>query len=228
MPKVSANLSVFGYGSLVNTATHTYAAPRRATLPGWRRVWKQAANRPVAFLSVEPHDTTLHGLTAQVPDADWAALDAREHAYLRRDVSHHFDGPTAVYEANPAHTAPASSGHPILLSYLDVVIAGYADLMGANGPEHFWTTTAGWGPVLDDRRAPLYPRAQPLHPNVRTAVDAALKSLAVPVQPAEDARVLVETIRASTRSPVSHNPQGDPDSDGRKNHAANRLPDQNA
>lgn len=201
----------FGYGSLVNLATHHYPDPQAATLTGWRRVWCQAKARPVAFLSIEPHDTTLHGITAQVPHNDWVALDAREHAYLRRDVTAQFDGPTAVYQANPEHTAPASTGHPILLSYLDVVVAGFDALM-PDGAEHFFDTTTAWGPVLDDRDDPLYPRAQPLADATRKVVDAALATLAVPVQPTEDARLLVETIKAAdVPSTVVHNAKGDPD-----------------
>lgn len=201
----------FGYGSLVNLATHAYPDPTPATLTGWRRVWCHAKVRPVAFLSVEPcNQTTLHGITAQVPNADWAALDLREHAYLRRDVSDQFKTTTAVYEANPTHTAPPSTRHPILLSYLDVVVAGYATLMGDAGPVHFFATTTGWGPILDDRANPLYPRAQPLTGKTRDTVDAALKTLAVPVQPADDAaRLLVDAIRTSGSTAVLNNPQGD-------------------
>ncbi len=198
----------FGYGSLVNLTTHIYPDPVPATLTGWRRVWRHAKARPVAFLSVEPCDaTTLHGITAQVPNADWAALDLREHAYTRRDVTDQFEISTAVYEADPAHTVPPSVGHPILLSYLDVVIAGYATLMGEVGPEHFFATTTGWGPVLDDRDDPLYPRARPLTEQTRATVDAALKTLAVPVQPAQGtARLLVDAIRSGGPTAILNDP----------------------
>ena len=188
----------FGYGSLVHLDTHDYPDPQHATLTGWRRVWRHAKARPVAFLSVEPcPDTTLHGITAQVPDADWAALDLREYAYNRRDVSDQFAAQTAIYEANPDHTQDPSVGHPILLSYLDVVIAGYQALRG-DGADHFFATTHGWGPVLDDRNAPLYPRAQPLNLTTRDAVDTALSTLSVTVHPAEGA--LVDAIRNAPRS----------------------------
>lgn len=174
----------FGYGSLVNLATHTYPDPTPAQLSGWRRVWRHAKARPVAFLSVEPcPNTILHGITAQVPNADWGALDAREHAYLRRDVTDQFASQTAVYEANPDHTAPPSTGHPILLSYLDVVIAGYIALMGDAGPAHFFDTTTGWGPITDDRAQPQYPRAQPLSEKTRACVDDAIATLFLDVRP---------------------------------------------
>lgn len=198
----------FGYGSLVNLATHAYPNARPAQLNGWRRVWCHARARPVAFLSVEPcANTTIHGITADVPHGDWAALDLREHAYLRRDVSAQFPQPTAIYEANPAHTAPPTTGHPILLSYLDVVTAGFIDLYGEDGPAQFFQTTHGWGPILDDRADPLYPRARPLSPKTRATVDAALSVLAVPVQPAEGA--LVDAIRRSAAAAAltaGHNP----------------------
>ncbi|NBT52664.1 MAG: gamma-glutamylcyclotransferase, partial [Marivivens sp.] len=78
----------FGYGSLVNLTTHTYPDPKPAKLRGWRRVWRHTQIQEPAFLSVEPCDrTTLLGVTAAVPNADWAALDERESGYLRRDVT---------------------------------------------------------------------------------------------------------------------------------------------
>jgi hypothetical protein len=174
----------FGYGSLVNLATHTYPDPTPAELVGWRRVWRHSNAFPVAFLSVEPCPvTTLHGITAQVPNADWAALDERENVYNRRDVTDQFTSQTAVYEANPDFTAPQGTQHPILLSYLDVVIAGYTTLMGDAGPAHFFETTTGWVPVIDDRENPRYPRAQPLTEQTRACVDDALATLAVEVRP---------------------------------------------
>lgn len=184
----------FGYGSLVNLATHSYPDPQPATLTGWRRVWRHAKARPVAFLSVEPcAQTTLHGITALVPNADWAALDLREHAYTRHDVSPQFATQTAIYQADPTHTQDPSIGHPILLSYLDVVIGGFMDRFGHAGPQHFFATTHGWGPVLNDRADPLYPRALPLETDVKQTVDTALKTLAVSVHPAKS--TLVDAIR---------------------------------
>lgn len=171
----------FGYGSLVNLATHDYRDPRPASLQGWRRVWKHSSRRPVAFLSVEPcAHTTLLGVVANVPNADWAALDLREQAYERRDVSHQIahDGPpriTAVYEAARGYIAPPSTEHPILLSYLDVVVQGYLNMHGTDGARHFFDTTNGFeGPILDDRADPIYPRHQTLSVGERRVVDNAL------------------------------------------------------
>ncbi len=172
----------FGYGSLVNLATHDYADPRPAALRGWQRVWRTTRLRDAAFLSVEPaNDSTLHGLVAQVPDADWAALDRREAAYQRHDVTPvvHHNGPkapTAVYQVKPEHNADGA--HPILLSYLDVVVQGYLQVYGHKGVTDFFATTTGWDVgIYDDRAAPLYPRHQTLTVDEKSLVDTCLAAV---------------------------------------------------
>ena len=69
----------------------------------------------------------------------------------------------------------ASGDHRILLSYLDGVVQGYTREFGEAGAEAFFDTTDGWGmAVLDDRAAPLYPRAQALTPQERALTDRLL------------------------------------------------------
>jgi hypothetical protein len=181
----------FGYGSLVNLATHDYEDPFPARLAGWRRVWKHSSRRPVAFLSVEPAEGwDIEGVLAHVPRGDWAALDQREQAYRRRDVTDHVTHdrprrPTAVYEAAHGHIAPPSTEHPILLSYLDVVVQGYLNLLGRDGVAHFFATTVGFtAPIVDDRHAPRYPRHQALSREERRLVDTALADIGARVIPA--------------------------------------------
>ena len=159
----------FGYGSLVNRATHDYPGAEPALLAGWRRVWVHTALRPVAFLSVEPAPgVAIAGLVAEVPRGDWAALDAREYAYRRHAVTaaaHPCGSGIAaqVYAVPQPQSASPSQTHPILLSYLDAVVQGFLREFGPAGAADFFATTAGWdAPVLDDRAAPRYPRAQPL------------------------------------------------------------------
>ncbi|MBI1415796.1 MAG: gamma-glutamylcyclotransferase [Limimaricola sp.] len=174
----------FGYGSLVNLATHDYHDPRPATLRGWRRVWRHTSLRDVAFLSVEPHaETVIDGIVARVPGADWAALDAREHAYVRRDVSHAVShdappAPVAVYEVAEGNIAPPSASGPLILSYIDTVVQGFLQVHGEAGAVRFFATTAGWdAPVIDDRAAPRYPRHRRLGSAERDLVDHHLSML---------------------------------------------------
>lgn len=177
----------FGYGSLVNRATHDYAAAHPARITGWRRVWRHATVRPAAFLSVEPAPgVEIEGLIAAVPGGDWAALDAREAAYRRHAVTEHVrhaapgTPEVAIYRLPDAGHAAPSARHPILLSYIDVVVQGFIAEYGVAGAERFAETTAGWeAPVLDDRAAPRYPRARRLTTVERAVVDGLLSALPV-------------------------------------------------
>ncbi len=168
----------FGYGSLVNRATHDYPAAMPAQLHGWRRTWVRTDIRDVVFLSVRPDpDSVIDGLVAQVPGADWTALDLRESGYDRVDATHAVtvQAPTvAVYQV-PAAKQRRDGEHFMLLSYLDVVVQGFLREFGQAGVEGFFATTDGWDtPVQDDRGAPRYSRAQTLTPDERALVDRLL------------------------------------------------------
>lgn len=170
----------FGYGSLVNRATHAYPLAQHATLNGWRRTWVRTALRDVVFLSIHPAPGhSIAGLIAAVPGADWSALDLRESGYARIDATAHVThaapaSSIAAYQV-PQDNQRSGGDHRILLSYLDVVVQGFAREFGPAGAEAFFATTDGWDtPVLDDRAAPLYPRAQPLVPAERALTDRLL------------------------------------------------------
>ena len=191
----------FGYGSLVNHATHGYDNARPALLEGWRRRWVSTSLRPVAYLSVEPWEGEIAGLVAEVPGGDWTALDAREAAYDKHPVTVRLhacgsDAAARVYAVTPDHAAPPDTAHPVLLSYIDTVVQGFLEVFGEAGARAFFETTAGWGgPILDDRAAPRYPRATALTPAERAVVDAAL------ARALEDGPRAVGTFAAA--SPVS-------------------------
>lgn len=174
----------FGYGSLVNKATHDFGNPQPAQLAGWRRAWRHTDLRPVAFLTAVPDvETTIDGLIAHVPKNDWSALDQREWAYDRLPataaVTHGLttDIEIAVYAVPEArHTRP-SNRYPILLSYLDVVVQGYLREFGPTGVDRFFATTDGWdAPILNDRTEPRYPRHQALDPQETELVDTQLRA----------------------------------------------------
>ncbi len=184
----------FGYGSLVNRATHDYAGAFPARLTGWRRAWRRSPHRGLCYLTaVEAPGEELLGLIAPVPRAAQQALDAREQAYGRVDVSHAVHHEAAPAPAVELHAVPEgqhldpTEKNPILLSYLDVVVQGYLAEFGAEGVQHFFATTQGWNaPVLDDRSAPIYPRAQAMQGHETKMVDAALaryNSTILPLSP---------------------------------------------
>ena len=178
----------FGYGSLVNRATHSFTDAHKARASGWSRAWRSTALRPVSFLTAIPdRECEIDGLIAHVPNDDWAALDAREHAYARVGAAHQISHPLGVTAASIAIYAIADGHHfdpslenPILLSYLDVVIQGYLTEFGEEGAARFFETTSGWNaPLLNDRAAPLYPRAQSLTVDETAFIDQALARLGV-------------------------------------------------
>lgn len=175
----------FGYGSLVNRKTHDYGLAYPARARGWRRIWRHTALRPVAFLTAVPDSgTEIDGLIAPVPNGDWRALDAREHAYDRVrlvDLPHHplpFAPDVAIYAIPEGKHGAPTMAHPVLLSYLDVVVQGYLTEFGEEGVARFFDTTDGWdAPILDDRSHPHYPRHQDLSPSETDLVDAWLRQL---------------------------------------------------
>lgn len=175
----------FGYGSLVNRATHSYPDASPAQLDGWQRVWRHTDWHATAFLSVEPaKDAQIDGLIAHVPNSDWGALDAREGGY-RRTPSNGAVRHTADPDIDIAHYVVAGTWEggqptqkPILLSYVDVVIQGFLQEFGKPGAARFFTTTNGWEtPILNDRAAPRYPRHQTLTAEETAFVDTHLTKL---------------------------------------------------
>jgi len=176
----------FGYGSLVNRATHAYSDAHRASAKGWRRAWRHSKLRPVSFLTAVPcAQSEIDGLIAHVPGDDWAALDERERAYARVPaedmVAHPLPEPPgsiAIYAIPDGHHSDPSDENPILLSYLDVVIQGFLREFGEGGAARFFETTSGWdAPVLDDRARPVYPRHQSLTASERDYVNRQLAAL---------------------------------------------------
>ncbi|MEP2717216.1 gamma-glutamylcyclotransferase family protein [Pseudophaeobacter sp.] len=175
----------FGYGSLVNTATHEYLDPQPARLSGWQRSWCHTSLRDVAFLTVVPAPKVeIDGLIAAVPDADWEALDAREFAYDRLSADHQISHALAnepeisLYAVPQAQQDQGSQHHPILLSYLDVVVQGHLQIFGESGVRDFFATTKSWeAPILNDRAAPRYPRHQQLSSAETQMVDEFLADL---------------------------------------------------
>jgi len=170
----------FGYGSLVNVQSHTerYDSSRPANVHGWARTWRQERDWPYAVLTAVPAPgKSLQGLVSHLPGADWSTLDAREAGYDRimTEASGH---QVAIYTIPEDRHALRSNPHPILLSYLDVVVQGYHQVFGETGVEAFFATTSRWDtPILNDREAPLYPRAQSLTCEQTALVDAYLTKL---------------------------------------------------
>lgn len=197
----------FGYGSLVNRRTHGHDEAHPARLRGWRRAWRHTALRPVAFLTAVPAEgAEMEGLIAGVPGADWRALDLREAAYDRVaavDVAHALDWrpEVSLYTIPEGRHAAPNALHPVLLSYVDVVVQGYLNEFGEDGVARFFASTDGWNaPVADDRADPVYLRHQVLARSERALVDRWLDDLGVVRRAAGDLKARVEAARDAVAS----------------------------
>ena len=174
----------FGYGSLVNRATHDHTNAHPARVRGWRRAWVQTSLRTRPYLTAVPSpESEILGLVAEV-EGDWAALDRREEAYAQhtvKEIDHPMgsDRDVRIYAVDPGHFADASTPpEPLILSYIDVVAQGYLQVFGEDGLNHFFETTDGWHhPVHNDRADPIYPRAQRLSHEETALTDSALQNV---------------------------------------------------
>ncbi len=169
---------IFGYGSLVNAKTRKNDADTvKVELRGWRRAWRHIAEldgEQFCGLTIEPDETkNIFGVLIRAEAAHFEEIDERERNYRRfqlkedicvaedrpaRDLS--FNNCCHAYETLESHALGETHDVPILQSYLDVVLDGFLDGFGEEGLLNFLTTTDGFdAPILNDRKAPLYPRA---------------------------------------------------------------------
>ncbi|TCD11804.1 gamma-glutamylcyclotransferase family protein [Oricola cellulosilytica] len=181
----------FGYGSLVNRATHRtrILGAAKASVRGWRRHWQarpDPSEEGLSFLSVKPdveagHD--LPGLLVFDHIENLDALDRRELGYDRRVVARNaivfsgdfeFDGPVFIYEARPP--ARRDAHHSILQSYLDAVLQGYLREYGEDHVRRFILETHAFDtPVIQDRHVPRYTRHVLLEAEERAFIDSMLR-----------------------------------------------------
>ena len=167
----------FGYGSLVNTKTHSFKSFEKAYVTGWRRYWQQTSLRNIPYLSVNRTDNKkLYGLIAEVPNNDWEELDLRETGYIRTStkcvINLEINKNAQIYFVPEYNFEKKDQSKGLLLSYLDCVIQGYLEQFGEEIASEFFSTTDGWDiQIKDDRLNPLYPRSVELTKSERAFID---------------------------------------------------------
>lgn len=184
--------TVFGYGSLVNRRTlPAHVGFRQARATGWRRAWRatsRGASGGVCSLSVEPDPAgVIDGVIVTFEDDVWPVIRRREHNYDPLRLAE--DPDVIIFRANREANRFGDGHHPIHLSYVDAILQGFLEAFGAAGVRRFMETTDGWHvPVVDDRLAPGYPRAQLLSAEEIQCVDEMLETVDVIPLRAQESR----------------------------------------
>jgi hypothetical protein len=172
---------IFGYGSLINTASRNatasapvHAIPVRVSAAfGYIRCWNERAPSGFTALGLRrpgagEDTTTINGVLYPVQGNDMAAFDAREAGYERVEVPR-ADIEALSWERLPelgqiwvyvphapgkqpgVGLEPPSAMFPILQSYVDVVIEGGLEY-GPAFAQEIIQTTKDWSPDwLNDR-----------------------------------------------------------------------------
>lgn len=172
---------IFGYGSLINTASRNstavrpiHAIPVRVSAAfGYIRTWDDRSSSGFTALGLaragpgEP-PMTINGVLFPVEGNDMAAFDARESGYARIEVPRQdieavswqrlpAEGKIWVYVPElPGKQAGVdlplpSASFPLLQSYIDVVVEGGLEY-GPGFAREIIETTAGWNRYwLNDR-----------------------------------------------------------------------------
>lgn len=189
-------ITYFGYGSLVNVDTvpaNTRVTPGK--LHGWMREWRVCGTGSdgqgrCALTVRENKGSEIWGVLATEPRARLGELEQREKRYRKverigsafRCEARGSQGPDGLFlfKASPEHHRWGSETHPILQSYLDCVLAGFFQVWGEQGIDHFLETTDGWHvPVLKDRSRPHYPRRIELTSDLADLIDGKLSDFGI-------------------------------------------------
>ena len=175
-------IAYFGYGSLVNRATHRtdIIGYSKVTLKGWRREWLARPNNSfgnVVLLSVKRcENSEIDGLLVFDHARNQASLDERENNYDRHivadsSITEHNSTisdlsasrtkqVTSIYVATPFPQPEEHQQYRILRSYLDAVMQGYLNKFGEEGVARFVNSTDNFDVgVYEDRNDPRYPRS---------------------------------------------------------------------
>lgn len=165
---------ILGYGSLISSESRAKTGETGQVWPvklyGFERHWSvmspELGMSSVAIVKTD--DKCCNGVLVEVAEDQFPLFDQREQGYERTQVSrqqlqpYHNDAlPEGTYWAyHTEQVTPPSSRYPIPLSYVDVILTGCFE-HGDAFMTDFLSLTRGWhGPLINDRRVPIYPRAQ--------------------------------------------------------------------
>ncbi|MEC8080300.1 MAG: gamma-glutamylcyclotransferase family protein [Pseudomonadota bacterium] len=165
---------ILGYGSLISSTSRAKTGETGQVWPvklkGYERTWS-VMSQALGMSSVaviKASDKACNGVLIEVAEDQFPLFDEREHGYERAQVSrsqlhpyHEEELPEGTYWVYHTKEVVTPCQHyPIVLSYVDVILSGCLE-HGDHFLHDFLSLTQGWrAPLVNDRRAPVYPRAQ--------------------------------------------------------------------
>lgn len=174
---------IFGYGSLMNKASRMLTGHTGRSVPaivhGMVRSWSKIDDTyRVSPVAVVEGDGEVNGVLLEVDDIALEEFDLREAGYHRIQVSpdniecedgFNTDQPVWIYVVNESNAPCLNS--PIVMSYVDTVLAGCLEISDAFA-RHFVEHTQGWHhPLENDRESPVYKRVAGVEPHHQERID---------------------------------------------------------
>ncbi len=161
---------IFGYGSLINSASRLLTGQTGnaypATVSGFNRHWSKVdTSYKISPLVATSGKGTVNGVLIEIDATELSRFDKREAGYQRMliptsqlDSEHPFNTGVDVWIYVKEHTLPPCREIPIMQSYVDTVLAGCLSI-SLQFTEHFMLSTLGWDhPIENDRLHPKYGR----------------------------------------------------------------------
>ena len=187
----SNSVAFFGYGSLVNEFTWSRDYDSQPLeIRNWIREWRHCVDAPFgrtcALTVTRRPNSRLQGILIRCNADELAQIDEREIGYERVELSHHdvvsvvenLPKRLYIYTSMPDYNRWGSWEYPIWFSYAEVVLYGYLKVFEKEGVDKFIHSTSGWmAPILDDRKAPRYPRISKLPMEDRTFIERKIQNI---------------------------------------------------
>jgi len=166
---------ILGYGSLISSESRAKTGETGQVWPvklhGFERHWSVMSDEfgMSSVAVIKASDKACNGVLVEVPFDQFPLFDERERGYHRAMIQ---ADQLSAYQSTPLpegtywiyytdDIVEPTQGCPITLSYLDVILSGCLEY-GDAFTQDFLTLTKGWtSPLLNDRKAPRYPRVQP-------------------------------------------------------------------
>ncbi|MBL4242995.1 gamma-glutamylcyclotransferase [Vibrio fluvialis] len=174
---------IFGYGSLMNSASRQLTGNTGTALPatvhGLVRYWgKIDDSYVISPLVVNPGEGQVNGVLLEIDEAALAEFDRRERGYQRIaltaeqiETEAEFDREREIWVYVTEQHQPPCERSPIVQTYVDTVLAGCLEVSEAFA-RHFVEHTVGWHhPLENDRHAPKYGNLAGVSPAHHSVID---------------------------------------------------------